>query len=76
MAGIKPKVDTLQCYPLNDGSGLKYYEFAGNSSANKPVKADMAFGCIFHEVDTAIVWAYDRSTSTWYQQIALGGDGT
>ena len=76
MAIPKPEVDTLQSYWLADGSGLKYYEFAGNSSANKPVKPDMAFGCIFHEVDTAKIWAYDRSTSTWYTQISLGGDGT
>jgi len=66
-------IDTLNSYFLSDGSGLKFYEWAGTSSASKPIKDDMANGCLFHEIDTAIIWAYDRTTQTWYKQIELGG---
>ena len=54
------KVDTLNSYftgEVVDGVKLKFFDFAGNSSATKPVKANMAMGCMFHEVDTAIIWA-------------------
>ena len=70
------KIDTLNSYFTGEtinGVKLKFYEFAGLSSANKPVKENMAMGCIFHEVDTATYYAYDRDTQTWYKQIELGG---
>ena len=70
------KVDTLNSYftgEYDNGVQLKFYEFAGNSEAVKPIKANMAAGCLFHEVDTATYYAYDRSTQTWYKQIELGG---
>lgn len=70
------KIDTLNSYFTGEtvnGVKLKFYEFAGLSTANKPVKANMAMGCLFHEVDTATYYAYDRYTQTWYKQIELGG---
>ena len=70
------KIDTLNSYFTGetvDGVKLKFYEFAGLSSASKPIKANMAMGCLFHEIDTATYYAYDRDTQTWYKQIELGG---
>lgn len=70
------KIDTVNSYFTGetvDGVRLKFYEFAGLSSAQKPIKANMSMGCIFHEVDTATYYAYDRDTQTWYKQIELGG---
>lgn len=70
------KIDTLNSYFTGEtvnGVKLKFYEFAGLSTATKPVKANMAMGCLFHEVDTATYYAYDRYTQTWYKQIELGG---
>lgn len=70
------KVDTLNSYftgEYDNGVQLKFYEFAGNSEAAKPSRENMTAGCIFHEVDTAIIWAYDRYTQTWYKQVELGG---
>jgi len=58
---------------LNDGSGLKYIEWAGASRHSKPTSAIQANGCLFHEVDTAKIWAYDAGTQTWHEQIQLGG---
>ena len=70
------KIDTVNSYFTGetvDGVRLKFYEFAGLSTAQKPIKANMSMGCIFHEVDTATYYAYDRDTKTWYKQIELGG---
>ena len=70
------KIDTVNIYFTGetvDGVRLKFYEFAGLSSVQKPIKANMSMGCIFHEVDTATYYAYDRDTQTWYKQIELGG---
>ena len=52
-----------------------YYKFAGVSGESKPT-ANVATGSLFHEVDTATVYAFDAYTQTWYVQCELGGDGT
>lgn len=54
-------------------SPLKYFEFAGPSTATKPTE-NVCTGSLFHEVNTTKVYAYDESTETWYEQCALGGD--
>lgn len=58
---------------LQDGSGLKYFEWAGTSDMTKPINPLACYGCLFHEVDTAILWAYAPSTQTWYKQLEMGG---
>ena len=66
-------MDLIYSKPLNDGSGKTYCEYAGNSSETQPVFDTLASGSKIHEVDTAIIQAYDAATQTWYPQIELGG---
>ena len=63
----------IAAYFLQDGSGKKYYEWTGDSSMSKPVLANAAQGSLFHEVDTATLYAWDEGTQNWYKQIELGG---
>lgn len=56
---------------LNDGSGKKYFELAGNSNLVKPSSALIATGSLFHEVDTKKIYAYDEYTSEWVEQMTL-----
>ena len=68
-------MDKMIIRPIQDETGLKYYyEFGGLSTDDKPVASNMVSGSLFHEVDTATIYAYDRSTGSWYKQIELGGD--
>lgn len=68
------KVRIINWHFLRPGfSPLKYFEFAGPSTATKPTK-NVCTGSFFHEVDTTKVYSYDESTETWYEQCALGGD--
>ena len=62
---------------LNDGSGKKYYEFAGTSTVEKPVNATICTGSWFHEVDTKKVYSYNEDAvagEEWVEQVQLGGD--
>ena len=68
------KVRIINWHFLQPGfSPLKYFEFAGPSTATKPTE-NVCTGSLFHETDTTKVYAYDESTETWYEQCALGGD--
>ena len=53
----------------------KYCEYAGLSTDTKPEPDELATGSLFHEVDTASIYAYDESSENWVLQIELGGDG-
>lgn len=67
-------MDRIFAQPVQTETGVKtYYEWAGNSNEDKPIVSDAVSGSKFHEVDTATLYAYDASTSTWYKQIELGG---
>lgn len=52
--------------------GKQYLEFSGLSTDEKPTH-DVLNGSLFHEVDTATIYAYDEATQTWYKQVELGG---
>lgn len=67
----KPRI--INHHFLEDGSRKKYLEWAGTSDMDKPVRTDQAQGSLFHEVDTATIYAYDEATQTWYKQVELGG---
>ena len=53
--------------------GKKYFEYSGTSEDEKPTNM-VATGSLFHEVDTAKVYAYDEGLEDWIEQCALGGD--
>ena len=50
----------------------KYAEFTGLSSETKPTE-NLVTGSLFHEVDTASVYAYNATAGEWVGQIELGG---
>ena len=62
MAG---KVRTISADFLGDGSGKKFYVFAGNSTADKPVNDRIAMGSIFMEIDTGVTYNFDEDENTW-----------
>ena len=45
-------------------AGLKYFEFAGLSTDEKPTEM-VATGSVFIEVDTGDVYLYDEEGGTW-----------
>lgn len=53
------------------GKGVKYFEYAGLSTDDKPTD-NVATGSSFFEVDTTDVYFYDEGSETW---IKAGGDG-
>ena len=53
--------------------GKKYVEFAGLSTDSKPVKALLATGSLFLEVDTGDIYAFDEDNETWHKIGGLGG---
>jgi len=61
---------------LADGSGKKYCEFAGSSSAEKPVNGFICSGSMFHEVDTKKIYSFNEDAAAgeeWVEQAQLGG---
>ena len=70
------KVRTLCSEFLGDGSGKKYFEFAGSSSATKPVNDSICSGSLFHEVNTKKLYAFNEDADSgeeWVEQVQLGG---
>ena len=63
------------CWVNDGGKRRKYNEWSGTSDMSKPTPANQAQGSLFHEVDTATLYAYDETTTSWYKQIELGGAG-
>lgn len=51
----------------------KYCEYAGLSTDTKPEQDELATGSLFHEVDTASIYAYDEASEDWILQVELGG---
>ena len=54
------------------GKGLRYVEFAGLSTDDKPT-VKVATGSLFMEVDTGDVYAYDEENEEWNKVAELGG---
>lgn len=54
-------------------NGKQYVEFAGLSTDTKPTDDFLATGCLFLEVNTGAVFAYDEAGEEWNQIAALGG---
>ena len=53
----------------------KYVEFAGLHG--EPVPAgNYVTGSLLHEVDTALIKAYNATSGEWVTQIELGGEST
>ena len=46
------------------GGGVKYFEFAGLSTDEKPTNM-VATGSLFMEVDTGDVYLFDEESGTW-----------
>ena len=67
------KARILQSHFLEDGSGKKYFEYAGSSEVEKPVNDLIATGSLFHEVDSTKVYAYNEASEEWIEQIQFGG---
>ena len=55
--------------------GKKYFELAGLSTDTKPTGNLYATGCLFLEVDTGDVFAYDEEGNEWICISSLGGGG-
>lgn len=53
---------------------MVYYEMSGLSTDTKPTKDQMVTGCLFLEVDTGDVYAYDEVGEEWHKIASLGGD--
>ena len=71
------KVRVIASHFLDDGSGKKYFDFAGPSTAAKPVNDLICTGSLFHEVDTKKIYGYIEDADSgeeWVEQIQLGGD--
>ena len=66
------KIEVLEARPVR--TNATWYKFAGLSTEAKPTEG-VATGSLFHEVDTATVYAFDAYTQTWYVQCELGGEG-
>lgn len=70
------KIRPIKAEFLQDGSGKKYFEYAGPSTAAKPVNDLICTGSLFHEVDTTKIYAYNEDADSgeeWVEQIKLGG---
>ena len=50
----------------------KYAEYAGLSSESKPTE-NLVTGSLFHEVDTAIIYAFNATAGEWVGQLDMGG---
>lgn len=69
------KVRTIVCQAQGDGT--YYYEFAGPSTATKPVGSNICSGSLFHEVDTSAVYGYLEDVPAgdeWTLQMKLNGE--
>jgi len=63
---------------FSSGDGVVHTNFAGLSTDTKPT-TDLATGCLFLEIDTGDVYAYNEvgnSDSKWLKIAELGGSGS
>ena len=61
---------------LQGSDNKAYYEFSGLSTDDKPTRADIATGSLFHEVDTTKIYAYEEESGEWIEQMQLGEDAS
>lgn len=59
------KVRVISSEFLEDGSGKKFFVYAGNSTAEKPVNDLIAMGSIFMENDTGVTYKFDEDAGEW-----------
>lgn len=59
------KVRVISSEFLEDGSGKKFFVYAGNSTAEKPVNDLIAMGSIFMENDTGVTYKFNEDAGEW-----------